>query len=137
MKYIGVIGTRRRDTEEDLAKVRGAVFKIFERGDIIVSGGCEHGGDRFAEILAGELEHKPILFLPDKSKLDPVLLKKNPRVAYAIINYARNGLVTDKVNYLIACVALERTGGTEDTIKRFTKKCKALGWNLNERLILV
>jgi hypothetical protein len=63
-----------------------------------------------------------IIFLPDKSKLDTVLLEKAPRAAYAKINYARNTQIAEKVSVLIACVASDRKGGTEDTIRKFQHK---------------
>jgi hypothetical protein len=122
VKYIGIVGSRRRDTPADLRKTKRAFQRIYEPGDRIVSGGCKQGGDRFAEIIAAELGVKPIIYYPDKSQLDPRLLALNPRVAYAKINYARNALVAARADELIACVASDRKGGTEDTIKRFEKR---------------
>ncbi len=55
MKKIGIIGTRRRDTAEAFSKIIAKFFEIYEPGDWIVSGGCQKGGDRFAEKLAREL----------------------------------------------------------------------------------
>ena len=49
-------------------------------------------------------------------------MKKNPRWAYAEINYARNTLIARDADELIAVVAEDRKGGTEDTIKKFLKK---------------
>ncbi len=49
-------------------------------------------------------------------------MEKNPRAAYAVINYARNKLIARDADVLIACVAEDRKGGTEDTIKHFCKK---------------
>ena len=49
-------------------------------------------------------------------------MKKNPRWAYAEINYARNTLIARDADDLIAVVAEDRKGGTEDTIKKFLKK---------------
>lgn len=123
MKYIGVIGSRRRDSEEDLRCTERAVLTIYEPGDVIVSGGCKQGGDRFSEFISRQLLGiEPIIFLPDKSKLDPVLMSKNPHAAYAVINYARNTLIANKSDELIACVAPDRKGGTEDTIKKFERR---------------
>ena len=51
MKVIGIIGTRRRDTDEDYEIVKEAFLKIYKPGDIICSGLCKRGGDRFATIL--------------------------------------------------------------------------------------
>lgn len=137
MKYIGIVGSRRRNTIADETWVREAFLNIFNYGDVIVSGGCKEGGDAFAERLAKEWEFKPLLFLPDKTKLDPVLVKKNLKAAYAVINYARNTLVANASDFLIACIAADRKGGTEDTIKKFKLKCKREGWDIEKRLFLV
>lgn len=121
MKTIGIIGTRSRDTQADFLKVEEAFFKVYEEGDMICSGGCHTGGDRFAEIIADEYGIPIKIHKPDKSKLDPEKMKINPRWAYAEINYARNTLVAQDSNIIIACVAENRKGGTEDTIKKYIK----------------
>lgn len=118
---IGIVGSRRRDTEADLEIVKQALLKVYEAGDTLVSGGCKKGGDRFAEILAERLGAPIILHLPDKSRLDQALLKKAPRAAYAKINYDRNTLIAADSDILIACVAPDRKGGTEDTVKKFKR----------------
>jgi len=127
MKKIGIIGSRRRDTKADLNLCREIFLSIYEDGDIIVSGGCKKGGDKFAEIIAEELgltveNKKLILHLPDKSKLDPDKMERNPKWAYAEINFARNGLIADDSDVIVAVVAEDRKGGTEDTIKKFLKR---------------
>lgn len=121
MKTIGIIGTRSRDTHDDLLKVEYAFLQVYEEGDMICSGGCPEGGDRFAEIIADEYGIPIKIHKPDKSKLDPEKMKINPRWAYAEINYARNTLVAQDSNIIIACVAENRKGGTEDTIKKYIK----------------
>jgi len=118
MKNIGIVGSRRRDTKEDLDACRKIFLEIYEEGDIIVSGGCPKGGDRFAKIFIEEYHTQKIIHYPDKSKLDPVKLKQNPRWAYAEINFARNTLIAKDSDVLIAVVASDRKGGTEDTIKK-------------------
>lgn len=101
--------------------VLNLLIKVCGRA-VIVSGGCKQGGDRFAEILSVKFDCPKIIHYPDKSKLDTELLKVNSRAAYTKINYARNALVArDAKDYLIACVAPDRKGGTEDTIKRWKK----------------
>ena len=122
MNYIGIIGTRRRDGMEDFAKVAAAFHQIYKPGDVVVSGGCKQGGDRFAEILASYTPDEPIIFLPDKRLLNQELIEAGKiRQAWAIINYARNTKIAEKSTILIACVAPDRKGGTEDTIKKFKK----------------
>lgn len=129
MKKIGIIGSRRRDTKEDLEACRKVFLSVYEKGDTIVSGGCPKGGDRFAEIFIEEYQTPKIIHYPDKSKLDPVKLKQNPKWAYAEINYARNTLMAQDSDIIIAVVARDRKGGTEDTIKKATK--------LGKKIILV
>jgi hypothetical protein len=55
MKKIIIIGSRRRDSDEDYIQDWNEFRKWYEDGDIIVSGGCPKGGDRFAEVIARKL----------------------------------------------------------------------------------
>ena len=110
MKYIGIVGTRRRDSFEAYDKVKAKFFEIYQDGDWIVSGGCPKGGDRFAEKLAKENGIPIIIFYPNWTK--------NGRGAGLV----RNSDIASHASVLIACVASDRTGGTEDTIKKFEKK---------------
>lgn len=110
MKIIGIIGSRRRDTQSDLKLIEAAFLDIYVLGDEIVSGGCPTGGDRCAEYLA-------------KKHQVPI------KIYYAAWNrlgksagFARNGDIARDADVLIACVAPDRTGGTEDTIKKFGNK---------------
>lgn len=121
MTVIGVAGSRRRNTDED----RQLVYKTIHHhrqcvggNTILVSGGCPKDADLFAEEYA-EIHRLPIIrHLPDKAQLR----KDVPiRAAHAIINYARNELIARDADVLIACVAADRKGGTEDTIKKFLK----------------
>jgi len=54
-KNIGIIGSRRRNTDEDYKCVYNEFRKWYNDGDKIISGGCKKGGDRFAEIIAAKL----------------------------------------------------------------------------------
>lgn len=115
---IGIVGSRRRNTSEDLSLVREAFSRVYEPGDFVVSGGCKKGGDRFAEIIAAEfgIRESMLIHLPDQSLIDP---DKHPRYEYGRVCKLRNTLIArDSSKVLIACVALDRTGGTEDTIKK-------------------
>jgi hypothetical protein len=124
---IGIIGSRRRDSNADFELVLKAFQRVYEPGDSAVSGGCKKGADRFAEIIAkgrlceGDHNIPLTLHLPDKSKLDPHTLAVAPRAAYAKINYDRNTLVARDSDVLIACVAEDRKGGTEDTIRKWKR----------------
>jgi hypothetical protein len=108
---IGIIGSRRRNTEEDLKIVTDAFHKLKEEyPDIsIVSGGCTKGCDRFAEIIAC-LENIPIkIYYADWDTYG--------RTA----GFMRNTTIAKESEILIACVHPDRTGGAEDTIKKFKK----------------
>lgn len=110
MRYIGIIGSRRRDSRVDRAKVINAFNDLYQSGDMIVSGGCPKGGDRFAEVIA-KTDGVPILiFYPN--------WKKFGRGAA----FVRNKSVADMADIMIACVAEDRKGGTEDTIGKFISK---------------
>lgn len=113
MKYIGIIGTRRRDTSEAFSKIKSKFFEIYEDGDWIVSGGCKKGGDRFAEKLARENGIPIIIFHADWKKF------KNGA------GFLRNTDIAEHSDIIIACVSKDRTGGTEDTIKKFQKMKKS------------
>jgi hypothetical protein len=109
MKTIGIIGTRRRDSQSDLNAVRDAFIEVYEEGDQIVSGGCPQGGDRFAEVLAKSGQVAIKIYYAKWAKFG--------RSA----GFQRNSVIAVDADILIACVAADRTGGTEDTIKKFLK----------------
>jgi hypothetical protein len=117
---IGIIGTRKRDTAAAFKEVRKGFDEIYEEGNWIVSGGCPKGADRYAEQLA-KTEGIPIVtFYPNYKRFKggaPII---------------RNGDIADTSDKIIACVmhpedgidaVLERkSGGTEDTLKKFVKR---------------
>lgn len=82
---------------------------------LIISGGCSQGADKFAEELAKELLIPTKIFYP--KKVQP----GSPRWAYTKVNYARNKLIAQASDRLIALVSLDRKGGTENTIAWFKK----------------
>jgi len=112
MKHIGIIGTRRRDTAEAFTKIRDKFFEVYEDGDYIVSGGCPKGGDRFAEKIAKDYGIPIIIYYPN--------WKKHGKAAGIV----RNGDIAKNSDIIIACVSGDRTGGTEDTLKKFKKEKK-------------
>lgn len=124
---IGIIGCRQRNGVSDYLAVARVFYDIYRPGDIMVSGGCKEGGDRFGEALADSVGADKIIHYPDKSKLDIALMQWNPSAAYAKINYARNTLVAADSEFLIAAVAPDRKGGTEDTIKKWLRLHKGHG----------
>lgn len=109
-KVIGIIGTRRRDTEDDIVVTTNAFLRVHKAGDTIVSGGCPQGGDRFAERTARAFAI-PI-------KIHPAEWTKYGRSA----GFKRNQYIADDATVLIACVAPTRMGGTEDTIRKYLRK---------------
>ena len=109
MKTIGIVGSRRRDSNKDFMLIEEAFKNIYEPGDIICSGLCPKGGDRCAVILAKEYKTETLWF--------PADWKKYGRSA----GFARNGDIAKASDILIACVAADRKGGTEDTIKKYIK----------------
>jgi predicted Rossmann fold nucleotide-binding protein DprA/Smf involved in DNA uptake len=109
MKTIGVVGSRRRATEQDRLLMVNAVFSIWEPGDRIISGGCPTGADRFAEDMARRMGMVIIIVHADWDK--------HKKSAGPI----RNSVIAAECDVLIALPAEDRTGGTEDTIKKALK----------------
>ena len=132
---IGIIGSRRRDTAKDKEATRVVLLDLLKElpgnSEItIVSGGCRVykksknsyvlcGGDRFAEEFAEEYGYEKDIFLPDWKDIDP---SKPRKWEAARVLLARNTPIANTVDYLIACVAEDRKGGTEDTIKKFNRR---------------
>lgn len=108
-KVIGIVGSRRRDSMEDLEITAEAANNIYEKGDSFVSGGCPKGGDRFCELIAASLQ-APIV-------IHPANWKQFGRSA----GFERNTYIARDADVLIACVAPDRKGGTEDTIRKFKR----------------
>jgi hypothetical protein len=109
-KIIGIIGTRRRNTRKDFDTVLEAFSSVYEEGDWICSGGCPKGGDRFARMIHKQNDIPYLEF--------PANWTKYGKSA----GFRRNTDIAQHSDILIACVAEDRTGGTEDTIKKFRAK---------------
>ena len=109
MRYIGIVGSRRRGSHNDYLLVLAAFEKIYQKGDGIVSGGCPRGADRFAEIIAKAKGIPILIFYPD--------WKLHGRGA----GFVRNTFIAQRSYVMIACVSEDRRGGTEDTIEKFMK----------------
>lgn len=131
-KVIGVVGSRRRDTKEDFILVRDAFYKEFNDNDTICSGLCHKGGDWFAVLIAtnsdyidNPIERKSI----HRKALNNELQYTIPSLWYPAewnkygmsAGFRRNTDIAKASTVLIACVSKDRTGGTEDTIKKFIK----------------
>lgn len=109
---IGIVGSRRRNTEDDYLKTLIEFHKVYKDGDSIVSGGCPQGGDRFAEVIAKRLQIPIKIYYAQWDRLGKSA------------GFVRNTNIAEDSDILIACVAEDRTGGTEDTIKKFIKMDK-------------
>lgn len=120
MKTIGIVGSRRRHSQRDSDALVRAFNEIYsyDDGDRIVSGGCERGADAYAESLA---RIKGITIVIHHADWNGPLGKA--------AGLSRNTLIAMDCDILIALPAPDRTGGTEDAIK------KAL--NLGKKVILV
>lgn len=110
MKRIGIVGSRRKDSYDYKVVVENKFFSVYEEGDWIVSGGCPKGGDKFAEMIAKENGIPILIFYPSWERFGKGA------------GFVRNGDIAKYSDILIACVARDRTGGTEDTIEKFTKR---------------
>ena len=107
-RVIGVVGSRRRNTFEDEELVYHQLKKLWLKGHTIVcSGGCMKGADSFV---------KKLCFVHDLPYLEfPAEWSRKGKSA----GFYRNSFIAEWSDFLIACVAADRTGGTEDTIKKF------------------
>lgn len=106
---IGVVGSRRRNSPDDYIACEDAVKAIYNEGDTFVSGGCSQGGDAFCERLAKQLQASITIHY---AKWD--LYGKRA-------GFIRNSTIAEDCDILIAVVASDRTGGTEDTIEKARK----------------
>ena len=111
-KVIGIVGSRRRSYPSDYIACQCVFHSVYEVGDTIVSGGCPDGGDNFAEQIAKSKGLSITIHYPDwKGKGKSAGLQ-------------RNSLIANDCDVLIAVVAPDRTGGTEDTVKKCVSQGK-------------
>lgn len=112
VKVVGIVGSRRRNSREDKEKLVAALDNYVKDVSVsykIVSGGCPVGADRFAEEIAKARGLTITIHYPDWSGLGKVA------------GFARNTKIAEDCDVLIAVVAPDRTGGTEDTVKKAIK----------------
>lgn len=111
---LGIVGSRRRDTEEDRRQVGVVIEEYLRRYGkdlIIVSGACPKGADNHAAQIAKSYGIQLIEF--------PALVSNvNNTVLYREAHYERNTSIARFSDRIIAQVAADRRGGTEDTIKK-------------------
>ena len=103
---IGIVGSRRRTDRE---AIEACVAKL-AAGTVVITGGAR-GPDQWAEEAARSRGLAVVVYKPD---LEGV----RARWEAADRHYARNQLIVDEADRIIAFVAPDRRGGTEDTIRR-------------------
>jgi len=109
IRFVGIVGSRRRDTAEDLFLVVNEFNKFPNKDNIvIVSGLCPSGGDRFATLIY-QRHGTMKLWFPAEWSIG--------RHA----GFVRNTEIARWSDDLIATPSPDRKGGTEDTIKKFTR----------------
>ena len=106
MKKIGIVGSRRRNSDEDYKLCENKFLEIYESGDELVSGGCWCGGDKFCEIIAKKHQVPIKIYYAQWDKLGKRA------------GFARNTDIARDSDVLIALVAEDRTGGAEDTVRK-------------------
>lgn len=104
MKTIAIIGSRRRDSQKDFEATLKVFLSVYEYGDDMVSGGCPKGGDRFAEVIAKKQQIPIKIYYAQWNKLGKRA------------GFDRNTDIARDGDVIIAVVAPDRKGGTEDTI---------------------
>ena len=104
MRY-GIVGSRRRTDE---ASIRAFVRELPE-GSTVVSGGAK-GPDSWATSEARKCGLEVVEHLPD-------LRGTRNRIEATERYYARNRLIAQESDVVVAFVAPDRRGGTENTIR--------------------
>jgi hypothetical protein len=101
-----MVGSRRRTDREMIeAAVGGLPIRT-----VVITGGAR-GPDRWAEQAARTQRFEVVVHRPD---LTGVCARWQAAERF----YARNQRIVDDADLVIAFVAVDRTGGTEDTIRR-------------------
>jgi predicted Rossmann fold nucleotide-binding protein DprA/Smf involved in DNA uptake len=103
MKY-GIVGSRRRKDKETVV----AFVNELQKDDVVVTGGCR-GVDTWAAEAAAARSLRTRTIRPDTSKC-------RTRFEVADAYYDRNRRVAEESDMLVAFVASDRRGGTENTI---------------------
>ena len=104
---LGIVGSRRRNTTKDKELIRKKILEL--QPSEITSGGCSRGADRFAEELAKDMNIPTTIFKPH---IEEGMKYYQMVKAY----YNRNKKIAEHCDVLLAQVAKDRKGGTENTI---------------------
>ena len=117
-RFVGIVGSRRRNTLTDRAIVSALFRWLKKRGSCtIVSGGAREGADAFARELAPIYSCRYEEFPIDRGGLP---WDTDRDLAYRMFTeraYARNRQVAERSNEIYCLVAPDRKGGTENTVK--------------------
>lgn len=105
---VAIVGSRRR---RDYKPVERLINELDPAVDVVVTGGAE-GVDSVAERLAGVRGIPVTVHLPDLS-----CLESSPYFEVVKRYYARNERIVLDADEVHAFVALDRKGGTENTIR--------------------
>ena len=111
--HVGIVGSRRRNNLPDRRMVFALVRQMMaEHGEnlVLVSGAAKQGADSFAK-EASVLYKVPIIEYP----VDTTGIKGKWQFTQRA--YERNRKIAEKAQELFCLVHLDRTGGTENTIK--------------------
>ena len=107
---VGVVGSRRRTDCETVEAAMAALAP----GTIVITGGAR-GPDRWAEEAA---RTRGLEVVVHEADLDGVRVRWQAAERF----YARNQRIVDDSEMVIAFVAPDRTGGTEDTIRQAARR---------------
>jgi hypothetical protein len=119
-QFIGMVGTRKRDSIDDISLAIVEFHKIQDpyKTTVMVSGLCPKGGDRFATVIYRKLKTMKLWFPAEWS------IGRHA-------GFVRNTEIARWSDDLIAVVSPDRKGGTEDTVKKFTR------FHGHDRLVIV
>lgn len=115
--FVAVIGSRRRDEDSDRGQVLRAAVAVLEREVglrpvVFVSGGCRKGADRHIELFVEAANLMLVRFLPrDVPEGSPHWIRTRAL-------HDRNTRIVTLAGEVLAQVAPDRTGGTEDAVKK-------------------
>ena len=115
MKKIGIVGTRKRNTEDDFKLCEREFLRIYEDGDELVSGGCYLGADKFCEIIAKKFTIPIKIYYANWNKYGKSA------------GFKRNTNIAEDSDVIIALLPKDaHSYGTEDTIKKAEKMGKSI-----------
>ena len=127
---VAIIGSRRRNAPADAKKIEETFFQLLEdrnihpRDAMIVSGGAK-GPDTFGEKLADRHSIAKMIFPARWKDLEAegAMIKSRGAYKYNLMaGFDRNSFIVDEADAIIAAVAEDRKGGTEDSIKKADKE---------------